>query len=170
MVQPGRYSRVNDPTNYTAVRRHATAAAAVRRHRVRQLIIAPAMLGDAAAAAHRPGVQPSGRDSLRLTACTWSAVRRIALVGLPGVGKSTVGRQLARRLRLPFVDSDHVIEQRIGCTIREFFEREGEAAFRDIEQEVHRRPGAGARTACWPPAAARCCARPTGERCARAAR
>lgn len=60
----------------------------------------------------------------------------IALVGLPGSGKTTVGRQLARRLRLPFVDSDHAIEQRLGCTIREFFEHNGEAAFRDIEVQV----------------------------------
>jgi shikimate kinase len=47
-----------------------------------------------------------------------------------------VGRQLARRLGLRFVDSDHAIEARIGCSIREFFEREGEARFRDIEEEV----------------------------------
>ena len=60
----------------------------------------------------------------------------MALVGLPGSGKSTVGRQLARRLGLSFADSDHVIEQRIGCSIRSFFDREGEAAFRDIEQVV----------------------------------
>jgi shikimate kinase len=62
----------------------------------------------------------------------------IALIGLPGSGKSTVGRQLARRLGLPFHDSDHEIETRIGGTIREFFEREGEAAFRDIEEEAIR--------------------------------
>ena len=60
----------------------------------------------------------------------------ICLVGLPGSGKTTVGRQLARRLSLPFVDSDPAIEQRIGCSIREFFEREGEPAFRDVEQQV----------------------------------
>lgn len=60
----------------------------------------------------------------------------IALVGLPGSGKSTVGRQLARRLSLPFMDSDHVIEQRLGCSIREFFEREGETPFRDVEAAV----------------------------------
>jgi len=60
----------------------------------------------------------------------------VSLVGLPGSGKTTVGRQLARRLQLPFVDSDHEIEVRIGCSIREFFEREGEARFRDIEEEV----------------------------------
>jgi shikimate kinase len=60
----------------------------------------------------------------------------ISLVGLPGSGKSTVGRQLARRLQLPFTDSDQVIEQRLGCPIREFFEREGEERFRDVEQAV----------------------------------
>jgi shikimate kinase len=60
----------------------------------------------------------------------------ISLIGLPGSGKSTVGRQLARRLQLPFFDSDHVIEQQLGCSIREYFEREGEARFRDVEQAV----------------------------------
>ncbi len=60
----------------------------------------------------------------------------ISLVGLPGSGKSTIGRQLARRLSIPFLDSDHVIEQRLGCSIREFFEREGEARFRDLESTV----------------------------------
>jgi len=61
---------------------------------------------------------------------------RIACVGLPGSGKSTVGRQLARRLDLKFIDSDQVIEQRVGCSIREFFEREGEFSFRDLEADV----------------------------------
>ena len=60
----------------------------------------------------------------------------IALVGLPGSGKSTVGRQLARRLQLPFMDSDHAIEAQIGCSIREYFEREGEDRFRDAEEAV----------------------------------
>lgn len=60
----------------------------------------------------------------------------IALVGLPGSGKSTVGRQLARRLSIPFLDSDQVIEQHIGCSIRDFFELEGEERFRDIEQKM----------------------------------
>ena len=60
----------------------------------------------------------------------------ISLVGLPGSGKSTVGRQLARRLQLPFIDSDQVIEERLGCPIRAYFEREGEERFRDVEESV----------------------------------
>lgn len=60
----------------------------------------------------------------------------IFLVGMPGSGKSTVGRHLARRLGLPFFDSDQCIEQRLGCSIREFFAREGEGAFRDVEERV----------------------------------
>jgi len=60
----------------------------------------------------------------------------VSLVGLPGCGKTTVGRQLARRLQLPFADSDHLIEVRLGCSIREFFESEGESRFREIESEV----------------------------------
>ena len=56
-----------------------------------------------------------------------------SLIGLPGSGKTTVGRQLARRLQLPFLDSDHVIEARLGCPIRQYFEREGEDSFRDVE-------------------------------------
>ena len=60
----------------------------------------------------------------------------VALVGLPGSGKSTVGRQLARRLKLSFLDSDHVIEERLGCSIRDYFEREGEPNFRDVEESI----------------------------------
>ena len=60
----------------------------------------------------------------------------ISLIGLPGSGKTTVGRQLARRLQLPFVDSDHVLESRLGCSIKEYFEHEGEDRFRDAEQQV----------------------------------
>ena len=60
----------------------------------------------------------------------------IALVGMPGSGKSTVGRHLARQLGWRFVDSDHEIERRIGGTVRAFFEQQGEPAFRDLEQQV----------------------------------
>lgn len=61
---------------------------------------------------------------------------RVALVAMPGAGKSSLGRLLARQLGLPFADADHEVEHRIGMTIREFFESQGEAAFRDVEQEV----------------------------------
>jgi shikimate kinase len=60
----------------------------------------------------------------------------LALVGMPGSGKSTVGRQIARKIGCAFVDSDHVIEQRLGCSIKEYFERQGEAAFRDMESQT----------------------------------
>ena len=55
---------------------------------------------------------------------------------MPGGGKSTVGRNLARSLGLRFIDCDTEIEKRIGLSIKAFFEREGEAGFRDVEQEV----------------------------------
>lgn len=55
---------------------------------------------------------------------------------MPGCGKSTVGRHLARQLGLDFVDSDHEIEQRLAMPIREWFAHHGEESFRDIEQDV----------------------------------
>lgn len=55
---------------------------------------------------------------------------------MPGAGKSTAGRHLAAALHLPFVDSDTEIERRLGTSIRLFFEQQGEAAFRDIEEQV----------------------------------
>jgi shikimate kinase len=54
----------------------------------------------------------------------------ITLVGMPGCGKSTVGRHLARHLGLRLVDCDAEIEQRVGMSIRRFFDEQGEAALR----------------------------------------
>jgi len=65
--------------------------------------------------------------------------RSIVLVGLMGAGKTTVGRRLAKRLDLPFVDSDEEIEKAADQTIPEIFERFGEASFRDGERRVMRR-------------------------------
>ena len=62
--------------------------------------------------------------------------RPIVLVGLMGVGKSTVGRRLARRLGLPFVDSDAAIEDAAGLSPAEVFERYGEQDFRDGERRL----------------------------------
>ena len=63
----------------------------------------------------------------------------IVLVGLMGVGKSTVGRRLAQRLRLPFVDADAEIEAAAGMPIAEIFDRFGEPYFRDGERRVLQR-------------------------------
>lgn len=60
----------------------------------------------------------------------------LVLVGLMGVGKSTIGRRLAARLGLPFVDADEEIEKAAGMTIQEMFDRHGEPAFRDGERRV----------------------------------
>ena len=62
--------------------------------------------------------------------------RPIVLVGLMGVGKSTIGRRLAARFALPFVDSDHEIEAAADLSISEMFIRFGEAQFRDGERRV----------------------------------
>jgi shikimate kinase len=62
--------------------------------------------------------------------------RPIVLVGLMGVGKSTVGRRLARRLGLQFIDSDAAIEDAAGLSPAEVFERYGERDFRDGERRL----------------------------------
>jgi len=62
--------------------------------------------------------------------------RTIVLVGLMGVGKSAVGRRLAKRLELPFVDADAEIEAAAGRSISDYFELHGESAFRDGERKV----------------------------------
>jgi shikimate kinase len=65
--------------------------------------------------------------------------RTIVMVGLMGVGKTSVGRRLAQRLGLDFIDADHEIEAAAGCTIEEIFERFGETAFRDGERRIIQR-------------------------------
>jgi len=64
------------------------------------------------------------------------AARRIFLVGPMGSGKSTIGRLVARSLGLGFADSDQEIERRTGADIPWIFDVEGEAGFRDREQQV----------------------------------
>ena len=63
----------------------------------------------------------------------------IVLVGMPGSGKSSAGRQVARRFGLPFIDSDHLIESDIGMPIKDYFAQQGEEAFRDLETATLRR-------------------------------
>ena len=62
--------------------------------------------------------------------------RPLVLVGLMGAGKSTIGKRLAARLHLPFVDADQEIERAAGLSITEIFERFGEKEFRDGERRV----------------------------------
>ena len=62
--------------------------------------------------------------------------RTVALVGMMGAGKSSIGRRLAARLDVGFRDADAEIESAAGCTISEIFERFGEPAFRDGERKV----------------------------------
>ena len=72
-----------------------------------------------------------------------SVPRTVALVGLMGAGKSAIGKRLAIRLGLPFVDADDEIERAAGCSIAEFFERFGETEFRAGERRVISRLLAG---------------------------
>jgi shikimate kinase len=60
---------------------------------------------------------------------------KIVLVGMPGSGKSTIGKVLARRLNLPFIDLDQLIEKETQRKISEIFSKEGEGHFRDLETE-----------------------------------
>ena len=71
---------------------------------------------------------------------------------------------MARQLGLPFIDTDNVIERRIGCSIRDYFETQGEDAFRDVEQVViDEATQLGGMS--LPPVEAQFCAMPTGKRC-----
>lgn len=65
--------------------------------------------------------------------------RAIAMVGMMGAGKSSIGRRLAARLGLTFVDADSEIEEAANATINEIFEQHGEAYFRDGERRVIQR-------------------------------
>ena len=62
--------------------------------------------------------------------------RTVALVGIMGAGKTSIGRRLAARLGVPFRDADHEIEAAAGLTVAEIFQRFGEPYFRDGERRV----------------------------------
>ena len=65
--------------------------------------------------------------------------RPIVMVGLMGAGKTSIGRALARRLKIPFVDSDKEIEAAAGCSVVDIFAMYGESEFRRVEQRVMQR-------------------------------
>ena len=62
--------------------------------------------------------------------------KSIVLIGLMGAGKSSLGRRLAKRVDLPFTDTDDEVVKAAGCSIEDIFELYGEAAFRDTEHRV----------------------------------
>ncbi len=62
--------------------------------------------------------------------------RHIFIIGMPGCGKSSLGRKVASNLGLPYVDTDQRIEQAVGCPTTQIFERYGEQAFRNAETNV----------------------------------
>ena len=68
-------------------------------------------------------------------------MENIVLIGMPGSGKSTVGRMLAEQLGKEFVDTDSLIVEKAGCTIPQFFAQHGEQAFRILETDVIREIG-----------------------------
>ena len=85
----------------------------------------------------RQGRAGTGQAGVAMTAApAISLPRTVALVGLMGAGKSSIGRRLAQRLKVPFIDADAEIEAAAGATIEEIFERHGEAAFREGERRV----------------------------------
>jgi shikimate kinase len=61
---------------------------------------------------------------------------RVVLVGLPGTGKSSVGTELARRLGVPFADTDELVTRQTGRSVAEIFAQQGEPAFRELEADL----------------------------------
>lgn len=64
--------------------------------------------------------------------------RNIVLIGMPGCGKTRVGMALSRKLGMPLLDTDKMVEQATGRSVREIFAEDGEAAFRDMETAAAR--------------------------------
>ena len=97
------------------------------------------LVGQAAAAAeHFPGEKGDPADVERVYRELLSEKENLILTGMPGVGKTTIGKILAKRLGREFVDCDDVIVGKAGCDIPTIFAEQGEKAFRDLETEVIR--------------------------------
>ena len=97
------------------------------------------LVGQAAAAAeHFTGEKGDPTDVERVYRELLSEKENLILTGMPGVGKTTIGKILAKRLGREFVDCDDVIVGKTGCDIPTIFAEQGEKAFRDLETEVIR--------------------------------
>ena len=83
-----------------------------------------------------PAVQKTAENGLESAIAPALGSRSIVLVGMMGAGKSSIGRRLAARLAIPFVDADSEIEAAAGMTISEIFAKHGEASFRAGEARV----------------------------------
>lgn len=103
----------------------------------------PMLVAQATAAAGyflgTPGAFESENE--RIIAAMERQMRNIVLIGMPGCGKSTIGKLLAKHMDMPLVDMDEEIEKEAGMSIPEIFEKEGETGFRDRESAVARRLG-----------------------------
>lgn len=86
------------------------------------------------------------RQTDKVHANLTARLRNVVLIGMPGCGKSSVGRELARRLKKDFVDLDTMIAERAGKSIPDIFAQNGEETFRTLETQIVRE--AGARTGC----------------------
>lgn len=75
-------------------------------------------------------------ETEKIVAQLWREMTNLVLIGMPGCGKTTVGKELARLSGKPFVDLDGEIVKRAGKSIPDIFAQEGEGAFRDLETEV----------------------------------
>lgn len=87
----------------------------------------------------RTGTADKPTESLEARVSRLLAGRTVVLVGMMGAGKSSIGRRLANRLGMAFVDADSEIELAANATIPEIFDRHGEAYFRDGERRVIQR-------------------------------
>lgn len=97
------------------------------------------LVGQAAAAAeHFTGEKGNPADTERVYRELLLQKENLILTGMPGVGKTTIGKILAKRLGRDFVDCDDVIVEKAGCDIPTIFATQGEKAFRDLETEVIR--------------------------------
>lgn len=83
-----------------------------------------------------PSQRSTGFTGESVSPARLHSVKNIVLIGLMGAGKTTVGRRLARRHSLPFLDTDHEIEQRCGASVATIFDLEGEDGFRRRESRI----------------------------------
>ena len=102
----------------------------------------PMLVAQATAAAeYFVGEEGFQNENPRIIEALEKDMENIILIGMPGCGKSTLGRKLAERIGKTFVDMDAVIEQEAGMTIPEIFEKHGEKHFRDLESAVAEKLG-----------------------------